>query len=216
MARQSKNENPQEFADMCRTLAQRITCQADDPVVQAVHRENAKRMLLASFVAGLNCVSSRQVRFASPVSVDKALKIAVSVQGAERQEKFNNSFYARHDSRTCSDSDKWRHTGATRTASQAEGRRTEVPRSANRTKASSTRKARTEAALSFYECEGIGHFTRECPTRSKRGQSSSQQPRRNNKTERSRRFGSPGETPLSQTKQDSRKESDSSGNGRWA
>jgi len=56
MARQGKNESPQEFADRCRTLAQRITCQSDDPVAQRVHRENAERMLLASYVAGLTGV----------------------------------------------------------------------------------------------------------------------------------------------------------------
>jgi acyl dehydratase len=69
-----------------------------------VHRENAERMLLASYVAGLIGVHGRQVRFASPFSVEEAIRIAVSVQEAERQEKFNNSFYARHDIRTCSDS----------------------------------------------------------------------------------------------------------------
>jgi hypothetical protein len=53
MARQGTNESPQEWADRCRALARRITCQCDDPTVQLVHRENAERMLLASYVAGL-------------------------------------------------------------------------------------------------------------------------------------------------------------------
>jgi len=70
-------------------------------------------MLLASFVAGLTGDPGRQVRYASLVSVDEALKIAVLVQEAERQENFNNSFYARHNSRTYSDSDNSRHTGGT-------------------------------------------------------------------------------------------------------
>jgi len=112
MARQCKNESPQKYADRCRALAQRITCQSDDPVAQGVHRENAERMLLASYVAGLIGVPSRQVRYASPVSVEEAIRIAVSVQEAARQEKFNNSFYARHDSRTYSESDKSRHAVA--------------------------------------------------------------------------------------------------------
>jgi len=131
MARQGKNEIPQEFADRCRALAQRITCQSDDPVAQRVHPENVERMLLASYVAGLIGVPGKQVRYASPVSVEEAIRIAISVQEAERQEKFNNSFYARHDSRTYSDSEKSRHAVGSRTASQAEGRRTEIPRSAN-------------------------------------------------------------------------------------
>jgi len=176
MARQGKNESPQEFADRCRTLAQRITCQSDDPVAQRVHRENAERMLLASYVAGLNGVPGGQVRYASPVSVEEAIRIAVSVQEAEKQEKFNNSFYALHI-RTRSDSSS-RHAVGSRTASQAEGRRTEVPRSADKAKASSTRNTQTKAALRCYKCEGTGHFARECPTRLKTEQVNSLQPGR--------------------------------------
>jgi hypothetical protein len=62
MARQGRNKSPQEFADRCRTLAQRITCQSDDPVVQGVHRQNAERMLLASYISGLIGVSGKQVK----------------------------------------------------------------------------------------------------------------------------------------------------------
>jgi hypothetical protein len=64
-----------------------------------VHRENAERMLLASYVADLNGVPGKQVHYASPVSLEVAIRIAVSDQEAKRQEKLN-SFYARHDSRT--------------------------------------------------------------------------------------------------------------------
>ena len=84
-----------------------------------MHRENAERMLLASYVAGLIGVPGRQVRYASPVSVEEAIRIAVSVQEAERK-KFNN-FYVRQDSRTYSDSDNSRHAVGPRMASQAEG-----------------------------------------------------------------------------------------------
>jgi len=84
MARQGKNESPQEFADRCMALAQKITCQVDDPVAHGVHREHAERMLLASYVADLIGVSGKQVRYASPVLVEEAKRIAVSVQEAER------------------------------------------------------------------------------------------------------------------------------------
>jgi len=89
------------------------------------------------------------------------------VQEAERQEKFNNSFYARQDSRTYSDSDMSGHVVALRTASHAEGRRTEVPRSANKARSSSNRNAQSKAALRCYECKGTEHFARKCPTRLK-------------------------------------------------
>jgi hypothetical protein len=60
-ARQAKNEGPQEFADLCRGLAQKVMCKANDPITQRIHRENAERMCLASFVAGLTGVPGHQV-----------------------------------------------------------------------------------------------------------------------------------------------------------
>jgi hypothetical protein len=155
MARQVRNESPQEFADWCRTLAQRITCQSDDPAVQGVHRENVECILLASYVSGLAGVSRKEVRYASPILMEKAIRIAVSVEEAERQKKFSNSFYAQNENRTHSDRNKSRHAAGTRKASQATGRRTEVPQNTNR---SNTINAQTKVALRCYECEGIGHF----------------------------------------------------------
>jgi hypothetical protein len=70
----------------------RITGQSDDPVVQGVHRENAERILLASYISGLIGQPGKQVRYAAPVSMEQANRIAVSVEEAERQRKFNNSF----------------------------------------------------------------------------------------------------------------------------
>ena len=156
-------------------------------------RENAERVLLASYVVKLIDVTGRQIPYISAVSVEGAIRIPVSVQEAEKQEKFNNSFYARHDRRTYSDSDKSRHAVGSRTASQAEVRRAEAPRSANKARASSTRNSHTKAALRCYECEGIGHFARECPTRLKREQGNSLQrgrtrnsPGKGNPSERAR------------------------------
>jgi hypothetical protein len=211
MARQGRNEIPQEFADRCRKLAQRITGQSDDPVVQGVHRENAERMLLASYISGLIAQPGKQVRYANPVSMDQAIRIAVSVDKAKRQEKFNNNFYARNEYRTDSDRRDSRHAANTRKASEAVGRRKQIPQSASKT---STRNAQTKAALSCYECEGIGHFVSECQTRLRREQENSQQPGGRNRTERSRRFESTGEKPPNPTRQDSRKESYCSGNDR--
>jgi len=69
-------------------------------------------------VAGLIGVPGTQLRYASPVSIEEAIRIAVSAQEAERQEKFNNSFYARHDSRTHSDSGSRHTVGSRRSATQ--------------------------------------------------------------------------------------------------
>jgi hypothetical protein len=94
-ARQARNENPQEFGYRCRALAQKITCKVDDPVTHRVNNENAERMLLASFVAGLSGEPGRQTRFAKPSNLSQALRIALAVQEAESQEKSNSSFYTK-------------------------------------------------------------------------------------------------------------------------
>lgn len=96
-ARQGKNESPQEFADRYRALAQKINANANDPPIQRVHRENAERMLLASFILGLAGVPGRQVSYANPRDLNEALTIARSVQEAEKQERFNKTFYTRLD-----------------------------------------------------------------------------------------------------------------------
>jgi hypothetical protein len=92
-ARQGRNESPFEFADRFRGLAQKNMVKTDDPVEQRVHRENAYRILLASFVAGLTGVVVKQVRYSAPQSMQPALSLALSVQEAENQEKFNENFF---------------------------------------------------------------------------------------------------------------------------
>jgi hypothetical protein len=96
-ARQAKNEDPLQFADRCRGLAQKIVCKVGDPQAQRIHQEHADRMLLASFVAGLAGPAGRQVRYSNPRTLEQALQIALSVQEAERQERLSESFYATFD-----------------------------------------------------------------------------------------------------------------------
>jgi len=91
-ARQRRNEGPQEFADRCRALAQKFGCKVVDPQVQRVHQENAERMLLAAFVSGLVGVPGRQCRFSNPQNIQQALSIALTVDQAEKQERFNECF----------------------------------------------------------------------------------------------------------------------------
>jgi hypothetical protein len=95
-ARQAKNEGPQEFADRCRGLAQKVMCKVNDPVAQRIHRENAERMCLASFVAGLTGVPGSQVRFANPQSMQQALAIALSVT-KPKSERTSEIFFTRND-----------------------------------------------------------------------------------------------------------------------
>ena len=97
MARQGKDETAQEFADRCRSLAQRTLPQVEDPALQKLYCEQAGRMLLASFKSGLTGTPGRQVRYAILKSIDEALKIAIT---EELQERRNDTFNI--------DSEAWR------------------------------------------------------------------------------------------------------------
>ena len=110
-ARQGKNESPQEFADKYRGLSQKVMCKVDDPVAQRTHRENAERMRLASSVAGFKGVAGKQVRYANPRKLEQAVSLALVVQEAEKQERFNESLYTRFDTsvRSLSRSPSRRH-----------------------------------------------------------------------------------------------------------
>ena len=81
MARQKKDESPQESADRCRSLAHKTVPQVDDPALQILHYEHAERMLLASFTSGLTGTPGRLVRFSLPKNKEEALGIAVTSTG---------------------------------------------------------------------------------------------------------------------------------------
>jgi hypothetical protein len=50
-------------------------------------------MLLASYVSGLIGTRGTQVRYALPRTLEKAIKIAVTVEQAELQERKGDAFY---------------------------------------------------------------------------------------------------------------------------
>jgi len=135
-----------------------------DPQIHRIHKENADRMLLASFVSGLTGTPCYQVRISHPKSLGQALSIAVSFQEAERQQRFNESFYTRSErsvrllsepkGRPDTRNGNRRYSGDTHGYRQAPSELQSAPVRKNRAVHQENRKARTETAVRCYECGG--------------------------------------------------------------
>jgi len=202
-ARQGKRESIQEFADRCKSLAQKIVCKSDDPLAQRVHHEVTERMLLSSFFSGIFGKPGTQVRYACPQTLNEALRIALRVQEAEKQERFNETFYTKFDEsvRLLSRSPDRENPGSwsqRRTADNPDtkhsrGQRYNTQKNTGRAETLNTRNAQTRSALRCYECQGMGHFARDCANRTKRNSNSSGSPGKRDPPELSKHPRSPGE-----------------------
>jgi hypothetical protein len=216
-ARQSRNETPLEFADRCRSLAQKIVKKVDDPAAQKIHTENAKRMLLGSFINGLINEPGKYVRISNPQTLDQALKIALSVQEAVKQEKYSESFYANFD-----DATRLQTPSLTRSGSDRPHRSDKVKNAVNHTQTQrrmstdsdrdsrfyGNRNEHTKAALRCYECKGFGHFARDCATRLRRETSSTNA----NPKDRTKRSRPPSSKPPPRSESRASKQATNQGN----
>jgi len=62
-ARQKKDETPQEFLDRCRSLAMKTVPKVQDHLFQKFHYDQAQRMLLSTFIAGLTETQDNRLDF---------------------------------------------------------------------------------------------------------------------------------------------------------
>jgi hypothetical protein len=77
--------------EWCRSLAIKTVPKVEDPSPQKFHYDQAQRMLLSTFIAGLSG-NPGHVRFQMPAPVGQALQIIVTVFGAEAQGKKKKKF----------------------------------------------------------------------------------------------------------------------------
>ena len=183
----------------------------NEPRAHQIHRQNADRMCLVSFVAVLSGVVVRQVRYAHPTTLQEALNLTLAVDEAERQERLNETIFTLSDA----------FTGQLpRSASKKNRERNESARPADPGASSQqnipTRSVRSgtqdSSSPRCYECGCIRHFSRECPSRLKRLGSSTNWPVRRNPSERSKRRSSSSEKPPNVTTRGGTKETPMKGN----
>lgn len=169
-ARQRKNESPSEFLDRCKILARRTVPCVTDAAMRRAYSQQADRMLLAAYTAGLTGQAGREVRLRAPATADEAVRIAITVEQAELQERRNGSFYTdaeadispsgRVQNRTA------RHGKEENSIGQSNPTRHVRTRNANSQRP--TQKAQSDAPVKCYECSGYGHFARDCANRKQR------------------------------------------------
>jgi len=85
--------NPQEFWDRCSSLAMKTVPKVEDPLLKKFHYDQAQRMLLSTFIAGVSGNPGQQLRFQMPATVGEALHIAVTAFEVEAQKKRNFAFF---------------------------------------------------------------------------------------------------------------------------
>jgi hypothetical protein len=168
-AKQGRSESPKEFADRIRSLALLTIPHTDDPVTQRIYAEQAERMLLASYTAGLTGTPGLQVRYRMPTTLEEAVQIATSVGQAESQERAGGAVFLEAPPGRQPQVSKPSESARLRGGRIRSNRNHPKPR-----KQQSPNKAdRTAEKPRCFECRGLGHYARECPSRRRRLESRS-------------------------------------------
>ena len=158
--RQARNEGPREFADHCKALAQKVMFKVKDPVRAAYFRENAERMCLAGFVAGLVLTPGRQVRFSYQQIMRVCLKIALTVQRPKNRKKLTKfSLRGLRDHQVAQSAPQVERFASTKIQDRHLTQVLEI----SKINVAPLKKGQTLNATKVR-----GHLARECPTRLKR------------------------------------------------
>jgi hypothetical protein len=136
-------------------------------VVQRAHNEQANRRFIAVYTSGLTGTAGREVRLRAPSTTEDALRIAITVEQAEIQERRSNSFYL--DSEldiSLSGRVKEPETGHVNTGTPSAQRTpSHPPNQRIPSHQRGARKTQSDAPAKCYECGGYGHFARDCGNR---------------------------------------------------
>ena len=171
-ARQRADETPQEFADRCRSLALKTVPKVDNPELQKFHFQQAERMLLSTFIAGLIGNAGQQVRFKLPQTLEEALQVAVVVFEAEAQEKRNETFYANSENHTkngSTSSGKFGHPDQESRDNVRTGNRSKSTnyrpvgrQPTQHMRRTSVRSRQDNRPVRCYNCNKLGHYAKHC------------------------------------------------------
>ena len=193
-ARQKRDETPQEFLDRCSSLTMKTVPKIEDTLLKKFHYDQARRMLLSTFIAGVSENPGQMLRFQMPARVDEALHIAVTVFEAEAQEKGNMAFFSNFETHRKSRGNcgqPWK-TFERSEYGQAARVSSDTPHAGRKQRQQNARPTNTcrEGKLLCFKCGKPEHFARECVSNKfsnrknegKNGYSKSQETRKSSST----------------------------------